>query len=414
MAVATVQTPQITQQEAARLAQIQAQNQAVLLTSQKEWVQLANSLGSAASPSYAMNTLYRFTLANTSAYLDKIRIWLHSVKVYNSSTTTAGALNRNGFYQLLGQLIIRLGNHVYRVPGGALPLLYQTFRRRGDLASFRGNQTYSDYSSSLFAAASSVAASGNSTYTGYIDIPMAMLAMVGDPDGVMPTLSNAGVQVEFTSPSSLQGADCMIYPFGTAGTLALDSTAGTIDVWAHVYKQIDVSDTGALPPFIVGPAFVFEDVPLPFYEAQTFYPFQGQQSNLILVKSIVVIDSPGELANEYSDAVNLEKMDLMYDATTPVFESGNAQNPLLASTTGGLMNQLVDQGEAIGDQPPGVYVYDFARGTNADYPNSQAYLNLEKFSRAGVRITYGAAPKTGAQLHLLNVYLRPNFYEAQA
>lgn len=413
MAVA-VQDPQVTQAQAQQLARVRAINQAVLLTSQKEWVQLANSLGSAASPNYALNTLFRFTLANTSAYLDKIRIWLHSVKVDNGSTTTAGALNRNGFYTLIGSLIVRLGNHVYRVPGGALPLLFQTFRRRGDLASFRGNQSYSNYDTDLFDAPYSVAASGNSSYTGYIDIPMAMLAMVGDPDGIMPTLSNAGVQVEFTTPSSFQGADAMVYPFGTAGTLTLDSTPGTIDVWAHVYKQITVTNTGALPPFTVGPAFVYESVPLPFYQAQTFYPFQGQQSNLILVKSIAVIDSPGDVTGEYSSASDLLKMDLMYDATTPVFESGNAQNPLINSTDGGLMNQLVDQGQAIGDQPSGVYVFDFGRGTNADYPNSQAYLNLEKFSRAGLRITYGTAPATGAQLYLLNVYLRPNFYEAQA
>ena len=413
MAVA-VQDPQVTQAQAQQLARVRAINQAVLLTSQKEWVQLANSLGSAASPNYALNTLFRFTLANTSAYLDKIRIWLHSVKVDNGSTTTAGALNRNGFYTLIGSLIVRLGNHVYRVPGGALPLLFQTFRRRGDLASFRGNQSYSNYDTDLFDAPSSVAVSSNSSYTGYIDIPMAMLAMVGDPDGIMPTLSNAGVQVEFTTPSSFQGADAMVYPFGTAGTLTLDSTPGTIDVWAHVYKQITVTNTGALPPFTVGPAFVYESVPLPFYQAQTFYPFQGQQSNLILVKSIAVIDSPGDVTGEYSSASDLLKMDLMYDATTPVFESGNAQNPLINSTDGGLMNQLVDQGQAIGDQPSGVYVFDFGRGTNADYPNSQAYLNLEKFSRAGLRITYGTAPATGAQLYLLNVYLRPNFYEARA
>ena len=413
MAVA-VQDPQVTQAQAQQLARVRAINQAVLLTSQKEWVQLANSLGSAASPNYALNTLFRFTLANTSAYLDKIRIWLHSVKVDNGSTTTAGALNRNGFYTLIGSLIVRLGNHVYRVPGGALPLLFQTFRRRGDLASFRGNQSYSNYDTDLFDAPSSVAVSSNSSYTGYIDIPMAMLAMVGDPDGIMPTLSNAGVQVEFTTPSSFQGADAMVYPFGTAGTLTLDSTPGTIDVWAHVYKQITVTNTGALPPFTVGPAFVYESVPLPFYQAQTFYPFQGQQSNLILVKSIAVIDSPGDVTGEYSSASDLLKMDLMYDATTPVFESGNAQNPLISSTDGGLMNQLVDQGQAIGDQPSGVYVFDFGRGTNADYPNSQAYLDLEKFSRAGLRITYGTAPATGAQLYLLNVYLRPNFYEAQA
>ena len=403
----------LTAEQANQLAKIRAQNKAVLASTQWTWVKMANDLGTGASPNYALGTDFRFTLANASAYVDTIRVWLIDTVITNSSTTVAGATNRGGLYALLGQLVVRLGNHVYRVPSAAIPLLIQTFSSQGKLANYRGDQSGYAYQSSLFAAPSSVAASGNSTYTGYFDIPLAMLEKVYDPDGIAPTLSNTGLQVEFTTPAALQGNDALISPFQTVGTLALSGgTPGTVSVWAHVARQVSVADTGALPPFVVGPAFVFEDVPQQFFQAETFYPFQGQQAQLILVKSIVVIDSPGELTGEFSDPKNIVKYDLMYDANTPVYESGQAQNPYF-NTTAGLMNWMVDQGEAIGDQPPGMYVHDFSRGTDPEYPNSVVYANLEKFSRMGVRITYAVAPQAGAQIHFLNVYLNPNFYEAQ-
>lgn len=404
--------PVISQEQAAQLAKIRAQNQAVLAATEWVPVQFANSLGSGAYPAYASNTRYVFTLANTSGFLRSIRIWLQNVTFANSSTTAAGTLNRNGFYQLLGSLIVRLGNKLYSVPGGALPLLWQTYSGRGDLASFRGNQSYG-YSSNLFSAGSSVAASGSTAYTGYIDIPLAALKMVYDPDGIGPTLANTGMQVEFTTPATLQGTDPFQNPFGTAGVLALSSTApGTISVWGSMARQVTVSSNGALPPFVVGSAFVYEDVPQQFLQASTFYTFQGQESALILVKSIVVIDSPGELAGEYSDPKNLATMDLMYDATTSVYDSGDAQNPYWNGTVGGLSNWMVNQGRAIGDQPPGVYVFDFGRGTDPEYPNSNRYFNLEQFTKAGLQIKYGVAPATGAQIHFLNQYLVPDFYKA--
>ena len=403
-------SPTLSQAEAQKLKDIMQQNSAIMRSTQWQWVQLANNLSNSANATYATGTSYSWTLANSTGYVRGIRVWVIGLQIDNASTTTAGTLNRNGFYQMLGQVVVRLGNHLYRVPGGAIPLLAQTFSRDGFLASYPGNQTYG-YSSNLFDTPATVAISSNATYTGYVDIPLALLEMVGDSDGITPTLSNTGLTVEFTTPSALQGADCMAYPFGTGGTLTVDGTKnGTILVYASMARQLTVADTGALPPFVVGPAFIYEDVPVAFVEAETFYPFQGQQSNLLLAKSIVVIDSPGELANEYSNPVNVLEMDLMYDANTPVFENRAAQNPL--SSTYGLMNQLVDQRKAIGDQPSGVYVFDFIRGTNANYPNSTVLADLEKFSRMGVRINYAVAPQSGSQLHLLNVYVRPDFFQA--
>ncbi|MHB1669086.1 hypothetical protein [Thiomonas sp.] len=398
------------QAEQQKLAAIEMQNSAVLLKTQWQWAQMANDLASTASPAYATSTAYRFTLANSSAFVKMIRVWIRGLQIDNASAGTAGTPNRNGFFNLLGQFTVRLGNHIYSVPSGAIPLLWQTFSRNGRLADYRGRQSFG-YSSTLSNFPTTVAVSSNATYTGYVDVPLALLEKVGDADGVAPTLSNTGLQVSFTTPDALQGADALLYPFQTGGTLTVDGTnSGAITVWALIARQITVSDTGSLPPFVVGPAFIFEDVPLTFQQATTFYPFQGQQANLVLLKSILVIDSPGELAGEFSDPKNLQDISLMYDANTPVVESREAENPNIGTV--GPTNFLVDQGKAIGDQPPGVYVFDFSRGTNADYPNSTEYADLQKFSRMGVRLKYAVAPQAGAQLHLLNVYLRPNFYEA--
>lgn len=410
MAAATAAaSPAISPAEQQRLANIYAVNQNTLLGTQWQWAQLGNNLTKTANPSFAVAQPYSFTLANSSAYVKKLRVWIRELKIDNASAAVAAALNRNGFATFLGQFVVRLGNHMYRVPAGAIPLLYQTFRRRGDTALYRGDQTYG-YSANLSSVPTTVPISGSATFTGYVDVPLAMLEMVGDPDGIAPTLSNTGLQVDFTTPAALSGADCMLNPF-TGGTLTVDAiTSGIISVWALIARQVNVSDAGNMPPFIVGPGFIFEDVPVAFAQAEAFYPFQGQQSNLVLLKSIMVIDSPGELANEYSNPANLQEIDLMYDANTPVYESRTAQNPDLA--TYGPTNWLVDQGQAIGDQPPGVYVFDFSRGTNADYPNSKFYANLQQFSRMGVRLLYGVAPAAGAQIHFCNLYLRNDLYQA--
>lgn len=406
--MSTALAPSPNQEEIAKLQQIRMQNQLVLDSTQWQWTKLANSLGSSNAPNYATDTLYKFTLANTSAYIKALRVWLGSIVITNSATV-ASPVNRNGIYQLLGSFQVRLGNNIYRLPASAIPLIIQTMNRDGRTPDYRGQQSYS-YSTNLFDAPTSVAASTTTTFKGYLDIPLALLAPVKDPDGIAPTLSNTGMEVEFTTPSSLTGADPFLAPFGTGGTLSV--TSGTVEVHAQVARQITVSDSGPLPGFVVGPAFVFEDVPQAFVEAETFYPFQGQQANLILLKTIAVIDSPGELAQEFSNPTNIARLDLMYDADTPVYEDSAAQEPQPAFAYPA--NFLVDSGQAIGDQPPGVYVYDWSRGTNANYPNSMWYWNLEKFSRGGLRIRYNVAPQTGAQIHFINVYLRPKFYQAKA
>ena len=404
--------PVISQEQAQQLAQIQAQNQQILASTQWQWARFANSLTSSNSPAYALGTLYRFNLANTSGFLRGIRIWLEGVTFANSSTTAAGALNRNGFAQLLGSLEVKLGNAIYRVQGGLIPLLWQTYSSRGDPMMYRGSQFY-DYSLDLSDTPTSIAASGTGAYTGYVDIPFAVLEKVYDPTGMAPTLANTGMEVEFTTPGTLQGADCLISPFGAAGTLALSGTApGTISVYGSMARQVSVVANGSLPPFVVSSAFVYQDVPQAFVSQESsFYPFQGQDSALILVKSIVVIDNPGDITGEYSDPAKIVRMDLMYDAQTPVYQSTNAQNPFFGAS-GGLSNWMVDQGKAIGDQPPGVYVFDFGRGTDAFYPNSNKYFNLEQFTKGGIQLEYSQAPNAGARIHFCNQYLVPDFYKA--
>lgn len=401
--------PTVTQEQAKILQQVAAENQLILEQTQWQWAQFANSLSSGNNATYALNTVFRFNLANTSGYLRGIRIRIAGNEFSNSNSTTAGALNRNGFYQMLGSLVVRLGNAIYRVPGGAMALLWQTYSSGGRLPDYRGAQSYA-FSSSLSDIPTSVAASGNATWTSYVDIPFAVLQAVKNPEGIAPTLANTGMEVEFTTPSTLQGDDPFLNPFTSAGTLSL-TTGGTISVWGLLARQVTVASNQALSPFIVGPAYVFEDVPQTFVQGPAFYPFQGQESALILVKSIVVLDSPGELSGEYSDPQNLARMDLMYDANTPVYENSNSQNPYYA-TNGGLTNWLIDSGQAIGDQPPGVYVFDFGRGTDAAFPNSSVYFNLEQFTKAGLRIHYAVAPKAGAQIHFLNQYVVPNFFKA--
>lgn len=404
----------INQEQAAQLAKIRQQNSIIYQTTEWQWAQFANGLaGGGGYVPYAVGANFRFVLQNTSGFMDYIRIWFQGITIANSSTTAAGTLNRNGFYQLIQSFQVALGNNIYRVPTAAIPLLWQTYSARGDLANYRGNQSYG-YSSSLYSAPTSVAASGTSVFTGYIDVPFAVLKNVYDTDGMVPTLANTGVVVTFTTPPSggLQGTDCLLNPFGTAGTLALSSTApGTVSVWAHMARQVSVTATGSLPPFIVASAFVLEDVAQAFSQGPAFYPFQGQEANLILVKSIAVIDSPGELAGEYSNPANLTRLDLMYDQMTPVYTSQQENQPFFGAS-GGLSNWMVDQGKAIGDQPPGVLVYDFGRGTDPKYPNSNAYFNLDQFSKAGLFITYAVAPAAGAQIHFFNQYLIPDFFQA--
>lgn len=406
--------PVINAEQAAQLQKIEAQNQAILASTEWQWAQMANDLSAGSSPTVALNQPYKFTLANTSAYLDRIRIWIQNCEITNSSTTIAGALNRAGFAAILGSLVVRLGNHLYRVPAGAIPLLYSTYTRVNRVASYRGSQSFG-YSANLYAAPATIAASGNATYTIYVDIPTMLLEMVYDPDGATPTLSNVGIEVSFTTPTALQGTDALLYPFTTAGTLAVSATTpGIVSVWARLARLTSVAQTGSLPPFVVGPAFIVEDVPQQLQQGPTFYPFQGQQAQDTLVKSLVIVDNPTDLAGEFSDPSKVSRLDLMYDAQTAVWESSAAENPYFPTGyTGGPSNQLVDIGQRSGDQPPGLWLYDWGRGTDADYPNSVTYMDLDKFSRAGVRLQLTAAPNPGALIHFINVYLKSDFFVAQ-
>lgn len=405
----------MTEQDVAKLAQISAQNSAIMLLSEYKWIQFANDLASTTKPSYATNTPYSFTLANTTGYLDAIRIFIQNLKIDNSNTTTAGSLNIHGFHQLLGSLTVSLGNKVYSLQAGAIPLIESTFSRDGKPSGYPGLTTQT-YSTVLYDAPASIPASGSATYTGYINIPLALLRMVGDPDGIAPTLSNTGFTVQFVTPTNLQGSDPLQSPFGTAGTLAVDGTDnGVITVWGHMLRQNTVMDSLPLPPPVVGAGFYIQEVTAELLQGPSFYPFQGQQAEMALVKSVAVIDNPGDVSSSvgYSNPANVLAIDLMYDQATEVTKYGPVENPYFTGGPGGLSNFLVDQRERYGDLPPGVYVFDWSAGTNASYPNRYKYANLNQFSRMGLRVSLAAAPAAGASLRYYNIYLKENLYVAQ-
>lgn len=413
------------------------QNSMNLLQSRYEWAQMGNNLGTGSYVTYALNTNFSFSLSNTSSFIRRIRIWLHGIDI-NVATADMDGLNRGGIMTLLGKsLEVTLGGHVYRISAFGLGLLRQTFSRHGHGPWYAGayaDNGYSsgyDYTPSLSGSKLATAVStgfsyniGDNLWQAYIDIDLALLRMVGDADGMAPTLSQSSLTVKFTTPSALSGSDATLYPLqsggtgvATLGTAGPNSGPGLVSVWAEVPNLRVPFATDALPPFQVGPGFRVEEVDVAFVADRTFYKFQGDSANKTLVKSIIVINNPGELAGEFSNAaVNLTKFNLQYDSQK-VLELHNSNtdptNYNTFSVDAQLKNLMVDQRQAIGDQPNGVYVIDFSRGTNADYPNSEGYLDLETFQNAGVEMEYGGTIESGAQVKMFNVYLDESLYTAQ-
>lgn len=400
-------------------AQNAQQNDFTLLHTLFDWVQLGNALSSANKPTYALQSNYKFTLPNSSGYIDRFRIWIQDLDI--NVATAAASLNRGGFAALLGLLEVKLGNHIYRVKSTAVDLLAQTFSRQGRNPRYSGAHqggATPAYSYLLSGSANGSTSSesfqtalGDNIWNGYLEIPMAMLEMVGDSEGIAPTLSQAPFEVSWTTPASLQSADAYEAPIQSGGTAVVTlgtTTTSAISVWAHMAKLRTVFSNQALPAFVVGSGFRFEEVSVPFLQSPSFYTFQGQSGFNTLVKSIAVIDNPGELAGEFSNApTNLLQWDLMYDRDNDAYTSSAKNNPT------SVYNWLVDQRRAIGDQPPGVFVFDWSRGTNADYPNSHGYLDLTTFRNAGVYATYNVAPASTATIKFLNVYLDDKLYTAQ-
>ena len=400
-------------------AQTQQENDFTLLHTLFEWTQMANTLSAGSGPAYAFSENYEFSLENSTGYMDKIRLWIQDLDV--NVATAAASLNRGGFAALLGLLTVKLGNHIYRVKSASLDLLAQTFSREGNGPRNPGNFqqgsvfAYSDLLSGSVNGTTSSAtyqtAVGDNIWQGYLDIPLSMLEMVGNSTGIAPTLSNAAMSVAFTTPASFQSSDAYEAPIQSGGTAVVTlGTAKTskITAWAHIAKLRNVFSLQAMPAFVVGSGFRFEEVTKSFVEAPSFYPFQGKSGRNTLVKTICIIDNPGELAGEFSNAnANLLDFTLMYDESDEAASNSAKNNPT------SIYNWLVDQRQGIGDQPPGMFVFDWSRGTNANYPNSYGYLDLTTFRNAGLQIQYNAAPATSAQVRFLNVYLDDKLYVAQ-
>lgn len=402
------------QQDENQLLQNAIHNASILQDSERKWLQLTSNQGGT-SPNFALSETFSFYLQNTSAYIDMFRVWLKDVQLVYTPSTGSIVANRGGIWSILGNLRIALGNHVYKVRAAAIPLLLSTIMKHGWRWHDPGNETY-NYSYELYGSDNGGTisqdvqyTSGTNVFTGYLDIPVAFLQMVKDADGIMPTLSNSGVSVEFTSVAALSGTDAYRYPANVTAPATLTLGTGVVEVFARVLTQTTVFTTTPLAAPIAGPAFVYEENPYNLQStAPTFYTFQGQSAESKLVKAIIIVNNPGEVAGEFSTATAVSELDLYYDASKEVWRSSTAENPFSVA------NFLADQRAKYGDLPPGVFVFDWSAGTDPEYPNNHGYLDLNIYKNAGFRLTYGNAIQTGAQVIVLPLFLNPTLYEAQS
>lgn len=424
--MATVDSGQTAAQQ--KLAAAFAHNAAVLDQTLWKWIPFGTTAGTS-QPAFALNQSYSFGLSKTSTYLDKIRIFLANVPITvteGTGTSPAALLTSGGLWSVLGTLHVALGRDVYRVRAGLLPLLLSTFQKFGRTYHYPGMFSY-PYSSLLYGSTNGSTTStdiltgaGTNVVSGYLDVPMTLLEAVKDPDGIMPTLSEAGVSVTFTTQPTLTPptgavADALSYPFVTTGgtTVALGTNAsgntGSIFVMAHAALFKTVTSTAALPPFEAGVGFqVLEQTQTPDTPTNFFATFQGQSSNVKLVKSVLVLNNPGEVTAAFGDPTQITTLDLMYDASEEAVPDSSTNNP----PDSFVMNRLIDQRARYGDLPANVFVFDFASGTDAEYPNDYNFLDLSLFKNAGVRINRKNAWQAGAQAVFCNMYLNPTLYNA--
>jgi len=420
--MATAQATNIQQQ----LQQIYAHNQAVLTNTQWKWVRFGTTAGTN-EPAFALGQSYEFVLTNTSAFLDKLRVWFLNVPIEVTLSTQSGSAageNAGTIWAALGTIQVKLGQHVYQLRAGLIPLVLSTFQKRGYRWYDPGQRSYA-YSPALYGSVNGSTstngvstAAGTNVFTGYLDIPLAALEMVRDPDGVMPTLSNAGVSVAFTTVNQLAGTDALRYPFyavnGATVTLGQNAqgTTGSIVVMGHVATYKTVFQTEALPSFIAGVGYqLIENAQSLDTTTDFFATFQGQSTNVKLVKSLVVVNNPGQLTGQFSDPTTITKLDLMYDKENYVTENGERNNPPGQP----ILNFMADQRELYGDLPPGVFVFDWSAGTDPEYPNNYGYLDLTLFKNAGILLSSSvSAWEPGAQVVFANMYLNPTLYTALA
>ena len=421
------------QEQQARIAQ----NRYNLLHGQTQWAQLGNALGTTPNPQYALNTNFKFQLNNTQGYLRKFRLLFSGLDV-NVATAAATGLTRGGLLAFLGSLTVKLGANIYNFENAPLlDILGHTFSRDGHSMWFNGWNLDSGVSygyapalagsvnGSTYDAGTYQVAVGDNLYNFWIDIPMTLLAMVGESDGIAPTLSNSSMSVEFHTPSALSAtygsADHLAFPINPSATSVV-TLGNTGKGYVRCYAQLDllrtVFSSEALPPYEVGSGFRFEQNTVDLLKGNNYYTFQGDAGNEVLLKTVMIVNDPGSLAGEFSNlTANAIKMDLKYDSQNPIVEHNEDTDPgsdgYFGTQEPYLKNFFIDQRQKFGDQPNGIAIFDWSAGTNANYPNSYGYLNIKKFNKAGIQLNYNATPNAGATITFANIYLDPKLYTAQ-
>lgn len=415
----------------AALRKIYLRNQAIMKRTNWQWETFSTQGGGTVSP-IALSQPYKFTLLNETFYIKKLRMhWINFQYTVTTSTASGSAVGVNAFglSAFLNVLRVQLGNDIYRIRAGAIPILLQTFGKYGLGYPFRGinSQAYSYMLSgssqgTTTANNSLITAAGSTTANWYLDIPFAYLEKVYDPEGIVPSLSRAGVQVSFTTMESLAGDDATAYPFYEANgaTISLGDANGNnpgyFAVEALTATQNEVMSNKALAPFEVSSGFVIEENIYPLTaKNRQFFTFQGQASNLWLVKSIMVINNPGEVAGEAANNANLTYMALRYNKSKDIVVWDSENSPQNAPIP--LTELFIDQGETYGDLPPGVVVFDWASGTDPEYPNRHGYFDLGALRDGGVSLSYNPSSGTlspDAEVQFYNMYLVPDLFTVQA
>ena len=404
------------------LAQEQINN-AIVATSFRQWLRMQCVSTPGPTWTYALNSPgVEFQLKSANRSVLAIRIKLTDIPLTVTPGTGTVGMNPYALAGLLGSLKVQLGNIIYQFPASLIPLMLRTFQAYGTEYWYAGRVATADaydYTPKLYGTIS--AATG--TWTGWIDLPMAWLLPTNDSLGVSPTMSGSPLSLIFDTPQTLAGTDPVLFPFYTTGAGAVTLTGATGVVEAFVLTMTGISPAGsssATPNGVVGtPAFGSgieireRSIVLQTGESLSdyFVRFQEGTGQKELLKSIIILDNPGQVNGEYSVNTDFTKVDLMFDADQPAVEYNSKNNSQKAAFVD---NFFIDQRKMYGDLPGGVLVFDFLSGTDPRFPNNyHAHFNLSQKPDAGVLLSYTGSMNSGARVRVLNMYGRTNLYTAQ-
>jgi hypothetical protein len=377
-----------------------------------------------------------FQLKDADRSVLGMRVFFNQVPLAYTPGTGGGGLNVEPLLALLQNLEVTLGNVIYQIPPAMIPIIMRTFAKFGrsyHTAGALAQQKNFNYSQLLYGTNNDGTTSrelsltsGTNVWSGWCDIPMAWLQPINDALGVAPTLSGSPLTLKFATPQVLAGSDALIYPVYTTGdaTVTLGTNAGggtgTIEVFA--YTLVGLTPAGSTPETPLGivgqPAFssgieirqrTIELNPGTSLE-DYFVKFQSGTAQKEILKSIVILDNPGEVNGQLAVNENFTRADLMWDADSVAVGWNKANNP---QSMGWIANKFIEQREMYGDLEPGILVYDFLSGTDPEYPNNfTAHLNLSQKPDAGVMLSYAGTINTGAVIRIVNMYGRQNLYTA--